>query len=56
MENPRVAFQLLGKESIPLVGYKEIKCHTIFDVKMGIPKKYWYVSGGYITDPPSSMT
>eukprot|EP00957_Ditylum_brightwellii_P132163 10077067-Ditylum_brightwellii.AAC.1 len=41
-----------------LVGYQEIKCHMIFDIKMdgNFTRKARYVAGGHMTDPPSSIT
>ena len=56
MENSRSVFQLLGKEDIPPVGYKEITFHIIFGVKMAFTGKASYVAGRYLTEPPSSMT
>ena len=56
MKNSRVAFQLLGRDERPPVGFKEITCHLVFDVKMDLTRKARYVAGGHLTDPPSSMT
>ena len=39
IENYLVAFQLLGREDKSTVGYKEITCHLIFDVKMDLTRK-----------------
>ena len=41
-----------------LVGHQEILCHMIFDIKMDrqFTRKARYVSGGYTTDPYSSIT
>ena len=41
-----------------LVGYQEICCHMIFDIKMDrrFTRKACYVSGGHTTYPPSSIT
>jgi hypothetical protein len=38
------------------IGYKEIKCHMIFDMKMDFSRKARFVAGGHRTDPPSSIT
>ena len=38
------------------VGYKDIACHLIFDVKIDLTRKSRYVAVGHITDPPLSMT
>ena len=56
MANSRVAFNLLGVEEGAPIGFKEITCHMIFDVKMDLTRKARYVAGGHLTDPPSSMT
>ena len=56
MENPCVAFQLIGKENIKPVDYEEIKCHLIFDVKMDLTRKAHYFSGKHMPDPTFSMT
>ena len=39
-------------------GYKEIKCHMIFTIKMDgkFTRKARYVAGGHLTDPPASIT
>ena len=42
-----------GKE---LIGYTEIRCHMIFDVKMDFTRKARFVAGGHLTDAPSSVT
>ena len=38
------------------VGFQEIKCHMIFDVKMDLTRKARFVAGGHLTKPPSSIT
>ena len=53
-----MAFEVFeGKES-ELVGYQNIKCHMIFDVKMGenFCRKARMVAGGHMTETPSSIT
>jgi hypothetical protein len=56
MKNVQVAFKFLEtNERIP-VGYKWIKCHLIFDVKMDFTRKARFVAGGHMTDPPSTLT
>ena len=44
-----------GKES-SMIGYQEIRCHVIFDVKMDFTRKARFVAGGHTTDIPSSIT
>ena len=56
MKNSRVTFNLLDRNNHAPVGYKEITCHLIFDVKMDLTRKARYVAGGHITNPPLSMT
>ena len=56
MENSRIAFELLEKGEHPPPGYKKIRCHLNFEVKMDLRRKARYVAGGHLTDPPASMT
>ena len=39
-----------------LVGYTEIKCHMVFDIKMDLTRKARLVAGGHMTDAPASLT
>ena len=40
-----------------LIGYQDIRCHMIFDVKMsGLVRKACLVAGGHTTDTPSLIT
>ena len=59
MRNVRPAFEVWEKyvEHIPLV-YQKIKCHMIFDVKMGenFRCKARFVTGGHTTETPTSLT
>jgi len=56
MKNNRLAFKVLEEEERVPMGYKWIKCHMIFDIKMDFTRKARYVAGGHMTDPPSSIT
>ena len=56
MKNSRVAFKLLERGENPPVGFKEITCHIIFDLKLDMTRKARYVAGGHLTDVPTSMT
>jgi hypothetical protein len=38
------------------VGSQEIPCHIVFDVKMDFTRKSFFVTGGHVTDPPSTQT
>jgi hypothetical protein len=59
MRNVRPAFEVWDKPigEIP-IGYKEVKCHLIFDVKMGenFRRKARFVAGGHTTEVPSALT
>jgi hypothetical protein len=51
MDNLRIAFKIMnGDESVPPT-YEDIRCHVIFDVKMGK-----YVAGSHTTDTQHAMT
>jgi len=39
-----------------LIGYQEIKCHMVFDVKMDFTRKARFVAQGNRTDTPASIT
>ena len=39
-----------------LIGFTEIRCHMIFDVKMDFTRKARFVAGGHMTDTPSTVT
>jgi hypothetical protein len=59
MANVRIAFEKFKGEKKDLPpGYQEIKCHMIFDVKLGenFRRKARYVAGGHMTEPPASIT
>ena len=44
-----------GKTS-DFVGYQEIGCHMVFDIKMDFTRKARFVAGGHTTEAPASMT
>jgi hypothetical protein len=53
------SFEAWEKKSADIpVGYQEVKCHLIFDVKMGenFRRKARFVAGGHVTDVPSTLT
>jgi hypothetical protein len=57
MTNVRPAFTLLeGGDTSKLVGYQEIKCHMVFDVKIDFTRKARFVAGGHTTDTPTVLT
>ena len=59
MRNVRPAFEAWEKSQSEIpVGYQEVKCHLIFDVKMGenFRRKARFVAGGHTTEVPSTLT
>jgi len=68
MKNVRIAFQKWeggGPDAAraasingSLIGYQEIKCHMVFDIKMDgdLTRKAHLVAGGHTTETPSSIT
>ena len=58
MKNVRIAFKVWEKtvDEIP-PGYQDVKCHIIFDVKMGdiFRRKSRMVSGGHKTVTPEAL-
>jgi hypothetical protein len=39
-----------------MIGFQEIGCHMVFDVKMDFTRKARFVAGGHTTEAPSSVT
>ena len=59
MKNVRPAFDIFeGKKEDIGPGYQEIKCHMIFDIKMGenFRRKARLVAGGHTTVTPAALT
>jgi hypothetical protein len=56
MKNVRVAFKVLDNGTRVPVGYQQIPCILIFDVKMDFTRKTRLVAGGNVTKPPSVLT
>jgi Reverse transcriptase (RNA-dependent DNA polymerase) len=53
----KVSFKLLDDGDDAPVGYQQIKCHLIFDVKLdGFCRKAQMVAGGHVTEVPAVMT
>ena len=50
-----MAFKFLAKGQPPPLGYKEISCFFVFDIKMDLTRKARFVAGGYVTAPPTSL-
>ena len=55
MKNVMPAFEFRDGDKMP-IGYKEIGCHMIFDVKMDLTSKSQLVARGHKTDPPKDST
>jgi hypothetical protein len=56
MRNVMVAFDVRDDGKVP-IGFKEISCHLIFDVKSDtLARKARFVAGGHRTDPPKDST
>jgi hypothetical protein len=54
MDTPR---NRCGKVKVPqLIGFQEIGCHIVFDIKMNFMRKVHFVAGGHTTTAQSSMT
>lgn len=47
------AFHIYNKGVKPLIGSKWIPCHMIF--KIDFTRKARFVTGGHVTDPPTSI-
>ena len=58
MKNVRPAFQVYEGAEKDLVGYQKIRCHMIYDIKLGenFRRKARLVAGGHTTNTPSSLT
>ena len=58
MVNIRPALEVWENEEDELIGYQKIKCHLIFDIKLGenFRRKARYVAGGHTTETPASLT
>jgi hypothetical protein len=66
MEKVKVAFEFCeswspeqvrnGAARGDFVGFQEIDCHMIFDVKMDLTRKARFVAGGHTTETPTSIT
>ena len=58
MKNVRPAFEIYEGDITKLVGYQRIRCHVIWDIKLGenFRRKARLVAGGHVTETPSSIT
>lgn len=56
MKNVMIAFEFRDDDKVP-IGYQQIMCHMIFDVKMvGLVRKARLVAGGHMTEVPKDST
>jgi hypothetical protein len=56
MQNVHAAFNIQDDSKKP-VGYKEISCHLLFDVKLDtLAQKVRFVAGGQWKNPPKDLT
>jgi hypothetical protein len=39
-----------------MIGFQEIGCHIVFDIKMDFTRKARFCAGGHTTDTPAAMT
>jgi hypothetical protein len=66
MEKVGVAFEFIdnwspdqvrqGLAKGDFIGFQEIECHMVFDVKMDLTRKARFVAGGHTTKTPTSLT
>jgi hypothetical protein len=58
MVNVLPAFTVYEGDPKTLVGFQFIRCHMIFDVKLGknFRRKARFVAGGHMIDPPATLT
>jgi hypothetical protein len=58
MKNVRPAFEKYEKKESDLIGYQKIKCHFVFDIKMGenFRRKARLVANGNQTETPPTLT
>jgi hypothetical protein len=51
MKNVSIAFEFIDDDVVP-IGFQQINCHMIFDIKTDLTRKAWLVAGGHQTDEP----
>jgi hypothetical protein len=54
--NESITPEQLRQNKSAYVGFQEIPCHMIFNVKMDLTQKARFVAGGHLTEPPASIT
>ena len=48
--------QIRSQKTNEYIGFQEIGCHLIFDVKMDFTRKARFVAGGHTTEAPLAIT
>jgi Reverse transcriptase (RNA-dependent DNA polymerase) len=48
--------KIMNKGERAPVGYQQIPCHVVFDVKIDFTRKARFVAGGHVTAPPTTQT
>jgi hypothetical protein len=57
MENVRVAFWIFEDGEVIPIGYQQVRCHMIFDIKQeDFRRKARLVAGGHTTEAPATVT
>jgi hypothetical protein len=56
MKNAFPAFEFLDEGAVKPIGYQQITCHLVFDIKMDFTRKACFVAGGHMTDAPLLIT
>jgi hypothetical protein len=56
MKNSCITFELKERGEKAPVGYTQITCHLVFDLKLDMKRKARYVAGGHLTDVSTYMT
>jgi Reverse transcriptase (RNA-dependent DNA polymerase) len=50
------AVKILDEGTPAPIGFQQIPCHIVFDVKIDFTRKARFVAGGHVTNPPSTQT
>jgi Reverse transcriptase (RNA-dependent DNA polymerase) len=50
------AVKILDEGAPPPIGFQQIPCHIVFDIKIDYTRKARFVAGGHVTNPPSTQT
>ena len=50
------ALKILEEGAPAPIGFQQIPCHIVFDIKIDFTRKARFVAGGHVTNPPSTQT